>query len=38
MSPSTSPEGTRPRLHFWRLPDGRAELASVVTHDDLTIA
>ena len=24
------------RLHFWRLPDGRAELSRVVTHDDFT--
>jgi predicted RNA-binding protein with RPS1 domain len=26
------------RLHFWRLPDGRVELAKVVYHDDYSIA
>lgn len=25
------------RLHYWRLPDGSAELACVVLHDDMTI-
>lgn len=26
------------RLHFWRLPDGRVELANVAYHDDFSIA
>ncbi len=26
------------RLHYWRLPDGTAELACVVHHDDMSIA
>jgi len=25
------------RLHFWKLPDGRIELAKIVKHDDATI-